>query len=300
MRIHARETDRGLAEHGRRKVKLAGIERRRRREVVALLRFRKNVWNVMPLIAPGVHVNWREEDSKRRMVHQTFWQRLRQSKSRCEIARVGIPQPARIAVLSANKNRRRGAYAIREYQVRIRIADVHQWVHILVAQPHLNRGQAGYAEAVLHESICIPLPELHLRNAGLALLHRRKPEKEAGQRRAGPVIRAIVGGVTVGELIIAAILKESPHRPDESPITRAEFQAMPSFLPTEGVARFAYRVPSFHRRGRIVIAHGRITLHVKEWRSKSAVAAKSCALNSELGDDVIGVGILVEPMHRQP
>src|SRR5439155_3890845 len=159
---------------------------------------------------------------------------------------------------------------------------------------------AGYAEAILNESVGIPLPELHLRNAGLALVDCRKPEQVSGQRRSGSIVGSVIRGVAVGELIVAAILEESPHGPNEAAIARAELQAVASFLPAEGIARFPDCVPGFHRGGRIVVTHGRIAMHVEERRAKGPGAAKSYALNSELGNDVIGVGVFVETMHREP
>src|SRR5437660_12686489 len=112
------------------------------RGVVPLLRFRKDIWNVVPLIAPRVNVHRREENSECGVEHQAAGQRLRKSKSWSEVAGVRISEPARVAVLSADKNRGRTACATVEYQVCIRIADIHQRVHILVAQAHLDRGRA--------------------------------------------------------------------------------------------------------------------------------------------------------------
>src|SRR5579864_216791 len=75
---------------------------------------------------------------------------------------------------------------------------------------------------------------------------------------------------------------------------------MPSLLPTECVAALGNRVQCLHWSRRIVIPHWRVALHIKEWRAKSAVTAKSNALNLQLGNDVVGVCVLIVTVHRQP
>ena len=54
--------------------------------------------------------------------------------------------------------------------------------------------------------------------------------------RPGAVVGSDVGGEAVGELVIAAVLKEAPHRPDEPLIGSAGLDAVPDHLPAQGVA----------------------------------------------------------------
>src|SRR6266566_2183994 len=98
-------------------------------------------------------------------------QRLRKSQPWREIVGVAILQAARISILTTDENR---GHTIVEYEIRVGVADVHQRVHVFVAQTHLNRCGVGDAEAVLRETVSVPLPQLHLWNARLSLLHRGK------------------------------------------------------------------------------------------------------------------------------
>src|SRR5579859_7915065 len=71
-------------------------------------------------------------------------------------------------------------------------------------------------------------------------------------------------------------------------------------LPTQSVAAFRDRVPCFHWRRGIIVAHRRVALHVEERRAKRARTAEAHALNAKLCDDIVGVGVLVVAMHREP
>src|SRR4030095_8847131 len=64
------ETNRCDAQYRRTKVQVSGNNPRCGSEVIALLRFRKDVGNVVTLVAPGVHVNRSEEDAERRMQNE--------------------------------------------------------------------------------------------------------------------------------------------------------------------------------------------------------------------------------------
>ena len=66
------------------KFKLARQDRRGWREVVALLRFREDVRNVMPLVAPRIHIHRREEDAERRVKNQAH-----AAEAPCEIPKRG-------------------------------------------------------------------------------------------------------------------------------------------------------------------------------------------------------------------
>src|SRR5947209_5177062 len=136
-------------------------------------------------------------------------------------------------------------------------------------------------------------------NTRLPLFHRGQTEQEAGESGASSIVGAVIGGETVGELVVAAVLEKSPHRPDIATIGSAEFEAVSSLLPTECVAALGNRVPCLHGSRRIVIPHWRVALHVKEGRAKSADTAKSHTLNLQLRDDVVGVCVLIVTVHGQ-
>src|SRR5882724_2096862 len=151
----------------------------RRSKVVALLRFGKDIGDIVALIAPRIQVHRRIENAERRMQYQPVARNsLRNPKTRREIMSIWILQAFGESVLTTNKRRRSPAV---ESQIRIRKSDVYQRIHVLVAESHLNRGGVSELKAVLHKPIRIPLPKLHLGDAGLALLHRRQAEQEAGQ-----------------------------------------------------------------------------------------------------------------------
>src|SRR2546423_13241289 len=150
-------------------------------------------------------------------------------------------QAAGVSVLAADEDLRRAGG---EDQIGVGIADVSERAHVLITQTHLNRGVAGNLEGILREGIARPVAQLHLRDACLALFYRGESQKEAGQRGTGAVVGGGLRRVTVGELVVAAVLKESPHRPDEAAIAAAEFQAVTAMLPTEEIAALDHGVPS--------------------------------------------------------
>src|SRR5262250_1353584 len=113
VRIERGEAYRGCgqsacAQHGSAKVETASEQGRRRSEVIRLLGFRENIGDVMSLVAPGVLIDGRVEDSIRRVQHHPKARKiLRKANSRREIVLVGVHQSARISQLAADKNRRR-------------------------------------------------------------------------------------------------------------------------------------------------------------------------------------------------
>ena len=119
----------------------------------------------------------------------------------------------------------------------------------------------------------------HLRCFAGLCRHRGQPQHETRQRRTGPIIGRRPGGEAAGELIVAAILKESPHGPDVPAVAGAEFHAVPSVLPAHRIAAFDDRVPRVHRRGQETIAECRVTLHVEERRPVGARPAEADTLN---------------------
>src|SRR5882757_4463414 len=52
-----------VSQHRRAEIESAGEQRRRRREIVGLLRLRKHIGNIVALVAPRVHVHRRKKDS---------------------------------------------------------------------------------------------------------------------------------------------------------------------------------------------------------------------------------------------
>src|SRR6185295_371117 len=220
---------------------MTGDDAGRRREVIALLSFRKDVGHIVSLVAPGVHVDRRKENSEGAVDHNPqFRQVVRETKPGREFQFVRIVQSFGISLLTADENER---HTILEYQIGVSETNVLQGTHILIAQTDLDRGVARHLKTVLNKSVDVPLPELHLRDARLALLHRGEAQQKTRERRAGTVIGCRLCGETVGELIEAAILKEAPHGPDEIAKTATNLQTMSSDLPTHSVAGFEDRVP---------------------------------------------------------
>src|SRR5947207_9250312 len=211
MWIHSSEAGCGLPQYGWVEIKSAGKKSSRRSEVIGLLGLRKHERNIVALVAPGVHVNGSKEETKRGVEDQSvLWQGLGKSEARSEVVGISVFKTAWIAVLAANKYRRD---AIVKCEICVGVADVHQRIHVFIPETHFNGCVAGKTEAVLGETVRIPLPQLHLRNAGLALFHSRQTEQET--RKAGTivVVDGILSGETISKLIVASVLKKSPHRP---------------------------------------------------------------------------------------
>ena len=192
---------------------------------------------------------------------------------------VGVHQAAGIAVLPADEDLRRAAAQV---EVAVGVADVDQRAHELIAKAVGQRGVGGQAPRVLRVAVGVPLAKIHLRNAGLALARRGQAELEAGQRRAGAaVIERVLGGEAVGELIVAAILEEAPHGPDEPLIGAAEFGAVAADLPVQRIAALDDRVPRVHGSGQVVVAERRVSLHVEIGRAPCGGPAKAGAGDSQ-------------------
>src|SRR5581483_7716533 len=99
-------------------------------------------------------------------------------------------------------------------------------------------------------------------------------------------------GEPVGELIIAAVLEEAPHRPDVAPVAAAELQVVRPALPAQRVAPLDDRVPGVHGRGREGVTHPGIALHVEPRRAECALAAEADPLNPEFRNDVVALAVL--------
>src|SRR6185369_3149238 len=98
------ETDRRRSQHGGGKVEVIRDDSRCGHEIIALLRVRKHKRHVVTLVAPRVHINRREEDSKRSMQNDAVLvQVVRDTKARRKLQFVGIVQTLRKALLATDK-----------------------------------------------------------------------------------------------------------------------------------------------------------------------------------------------------
>src|SRR6476619_5240106 len=88
----------------------------------------------------------------------------------CEVKFVRVCQTFGKTLLSADED---GRHAINKSKIGVGVTNVAQRTHEFIAHAELNRGIARDLKTVLHESIRIPLTQLHLRNASLSLLHCR-------------------------------------------------------------------------------------------------------------------------------
>src|SRR5256714_2875968 len=277
---------------------MAGYNAGGRREVIALLSFRKDIRHIVALVTPGIHVHRREENPEGRMQHDPATRHIvRDAEPGGELKFVWIVQTFRISLLAADENRGR---AVVEYEISVSKTNVLQRTHVFITQPDLNRRITSHLKAVLDESVCVPWTQLHLGNPGLALFYRRQAEQETRQCRTSAVVGGGLGGEAIRELIEAAILKEAPHRPDEIAIAAAQLQTVSSNLPTDCVARFEDRIPGMHRRGDVGVAHSRVALDCEPRRAKCALPAKSNSRNAELGNYVVTKTVFRSAMHRQP
>src|SRR5205085_10990462 len=101
-------------------------------EVVALLRFGEDEGDVVPLVAPSVHVNRRVEDAVGSVEHYTEARDvLRDAEARREVELVRIEETRRVALLPADEDERP---SVLENEVRVGVANVCERTHVLVAQ----------------------------------------------------------------------------------------------------------------------------------------------------------------------
>src|SRR2546429_3085842 len=88
-------------------------------------------------------------------------------------------------------SRRRHTRCSRDWSSDVCSSDlVVQRPGVFVAQAHFDGRRAGKLEAVLEEAIGRPRAKLHLRNAGLALLHGGQTEQETGEGGSAAVVCA--------------------------------------------------------------------------------------------------------------
>src|ERR1044072_6335001 len=109
-------------------------------EVIALLRFRKHIRNVVTLVTPRIHIHWCKEDSKRTVQHDSMLMPvMRDPDARCEIELIRVAQTFWKPLLPADEHRRN---SVVEDEIRVRVTNVDQRAHVLVAQSKLERGVA--------------------------------------------------------------------------------------------------------------------------------------------------------------
>src|SRR5580704_10058393 len=100
-------------------------------------------------------------------------------------------------------------------------------------------------------------------------------------------------------MVVAAVLKESPHRPDIPLIKAAELQAVSSDQPAYGVASFDQGVPRMHRCGCVAVSDGGVSLYVEVGRAPSSWSAEADTLDSKLTGDVVFVCALCGVVHTE-
>src|SRR5689334_22913805 len=101
MRVEAGKAHYSLAQHSGGKIEPVN----RRNKVIALISLRKDVWNVVPLIAPRVHVDRRIEDAVRGMQYDSHTRHVVcDTQARREVQFVGVHQTLGITVLPSNED----------------------------------------------------------------------------------------------------------------------------------------------------------------------------------------------------
>src|SRR6202158_2911 len=162
------------------------------------------------------------------------WKVFGDPQPRRKVVFVGVHQPSRIPQLAADEN---GRNAVIKYQVGIGAALVVQRTGVFVAKAEVERGGRRRLPAIFGERPSSPRAQIHRRHASLALLHGGQAEQHAGQSGTSAIIEAELRGVTGGVLVVAAILEETPHRPDILVELAAEFHAVASTLTRRGIPK---------------------------------------------------------------
>src|SRR5882672_27212 len=126
-----------------------------RSEVIALLCLRKDIRDIVSLVAPGIHINRREENTKGGVQHDpAAGNVVRDSSARCEPELVGVVQTIWVALLSADENER---HTVFEHEIGVRETNVFQRTHEFIPQSDLDCRVVSHLEAVLNKRIGIPL-----------------------------------------------------------------------------------------------------------------------------------------------
>ncbi len=251
----------------------------------------------MPLVAPGVQVHWREKDSIGRMEDQaSVWKIFGNSQARRKAVPVGVHQPSRVPQLAADEN---GRNAIVENKVRIGVLLVVERACVFVADAGVDGRLRRHLPTVFGKRRRAPRAQIHLRYAGLALLHRRQAKQQAGQTGAAAIVEAKFGCVASCVLVVAAILEESPHRPDIPVKFTAEFHGMAAALPCIDVPRFDRCVPGMHRRCCESVTDSRVSLNGEPGSAPGVLAPEPDSLNAQRADNIVDSVILRGAVHRK-
>ena len=163
MRIERRKTHGGGRQRARAQNRSAKVEARieqsgRRRKIVGLLCFRKNVRNVVPLIAPGVHIDRRKENAVGRMQNDPVLRKIpRNANARRKIVLVRKKQAIWIAELPANEN---GRSPIRKDQIGIRVLRVVEGASVFIAQAVVHGKVGRHPPTVLGKNRSAPRAEI--------------------------------------------------------------------------------------------------------------------------------------------
>ncbi len=100
--------------------------------VVRLLRLWKHVWNVVPLVAPGVLIHRRVEDSVGSAQDNARARNvLRDPEAWSNVVLIGVHQALGISVLSADEH---GRNAIVEHQIAVRVFEIIEGAGVFVTQ----------------------------------------------------------------------------------------------------------------------------------------------------------------------
>ena len=101
-------------------------------EWIALRRHREDVGNIVALIAPGIHIDRRVEDSVGNMSQPVrAREALRKADPRRKVGVVGIHQASRISVLPADEDLRRSAAQV---EIAVGVGDVDERAHEFIAK----------------------------------------------------------------------------------------------------------------------------------------------------------------------
>lgn len=148
---------------------------------------------------------------------------------------IGIHQSRRIAELTTDEDRR---HAIVENQICVCFCEIVKRAGVLVTYAKIQGNGGSKLPAIFGEGVVSPIAKVHLRNAGLTLLDGWETQQQAGKAGAAAIVEAELRGVAIGELVVAAVLEESPHGPDVATAVAAEADRMTTVLPGECVAEF--------------------------------------------------------------
>src|ERR1700746_4106635 len=106
-------------------------------------------------------------------------------------------------------------------------------------------------------------------------------------------------GVAVGELVEAAVLEKSPHRPDVAASVASKTESVMSALPGKSVAQFDGCIPSMHGRRGESVAYAGVALSGEPGSAPRASSSETDSLNPELPDDVVHIVVLRSVIHRK-